>query len=686
MRPTRLLLLLAILLHCPSARAAVVINEIFYNAPDELNDIQWIELHNTAGQPVDLSGWTLNHGKLFQFPAGAAIAAGGYLVVAFDPALFNKTYNTTALGPLKKHLKRSGDELSLSNADKTDVDTITYSDQAPWPISADGYSSSLERICPTSPGNAVDNWTASPLPAGAAVPSGTPGQQNAAYSPALPPIINFVGVVREDLSPTDSLRVAVEARDPASIKEMTLLYRLTRVNFVGEEIAVHMTRTPNSPRFTAVLKPQAGGTLIRYRVRAVANSGAIRFVPAANDLRPTLSTYVHVRFDPAAIPLAMVVLGGPDREKAQGPEDQDRRGVRSARGQSALIFSDPRTGKVQIYDHINAVRRVNERGYIMHFHKDRPFLGMTAVSIMFEGNERALLAEALAYDVYRRAGVPAPQWEFVRLWIDEKFGGYNLAAERPNGAFLLHNKLDNNGNLYKYRWAGGDLIARHTKKTNTQTGHDDLIQIIDQLGKTTGEEQWKLIEANFNVEEMASYFAVSLALSNWDGFFNNHFLYHDLAPGGKWQMFPWDCDGTWGVGFGDQFNMPLTFGMNGDQRPENAGWWRPPGYFSGPLLANPRFRALYLARLRIILNTIYTREIYFPLIDNQALRLRQDAILRAQQRNEKPDSALGALAGTVDAFKRHVVQRREFLLRELSQTPAPAPANPRLNRPRPGGK
>ena len=683
MRNTRLVVLLVLLIHCSLARADVVINEIFYNAPDDLNDIQWIELHNTAGQPVDLSGWSLNQGKLFRFPDGVSIEAGGYLVVAFDPALFNRTYNTPALGPLKKHLKRSGAPLTLANADKTEVDSVTWADRAPWPVSSDGYSASIERICPTAPGNTVDNWTASPLPDGAAAPSGTPGKQNASYSQALPPVIGFAGLTRESLSPTETLRIDVEAKDPASIKEMQLLYRLTRVNFIGEETAVPMARIGNSARFSATLKANPAGTLIRYRVRAVGNSGSVRFAPAANDIRPTRSTYVHAPFPKAAIPLAMVVLGGPDRETATGPEDQDRRGVRSARGQSALIIVDPRTGKPQVYDHINAVRRVNDRGYILHFHKDRPFLGMTAMSIMFEGNERALLAEALAYDVYRRAGVPAPAWEFLRLFIDEKFAGYNLALERPNGAFLRRHKLDNDGNLYKYRWAAGDLVGRHAKKTNSQTGHDDLIKIIDELKRTQGDEQWKIIEANFNVEEMASYYAVSLLLSNWDGFFNNHFLYHDLAPGGKWQMFPWDCDGTWGIGFGDKFDMPLTFGMNGDTQPDGAGWWRAPGYFSGPLLANPKFRAIYLSRLRTILNTIYTREVCFPFIEAQAARLHEDVMLRAKERNQPPDSATRSLVDSVHFFKRHLVQRREFLLLELNQA---QPANPRATPVRPAGR
>ena len=58
-----------------------------------------------------------------------------------------------------------------------------------------------------------------------------------------------------------------------------------------------------------------------------------------------------------------------------------------------------------------------------------------------------------------------------------------------------------------------------------------------------------------------------MCIQNWDGFFNNYFLYHDAAGTGKWEMYPWDEDKTWGDYDGgsenyDWYTMPLTYGMN----------------------------------------------------------------------------------------------------------------------------
>src|SRR5437868_15093066 len=60
--------------------ASVVINEVLYHAPDHLDDLRFIELHNTTDKAVDLAGWKLTRDVRYTFPAKAKIEANGYLV------------------------------------------------------------------------------------------------------------------------------------------------------------------------------------------------------------------------------------------------------------------------------------------------------------------------------------------------------------------------------------------------------------------------------------------------------------------------------------------------------------------------------------------------------------------------------------------------------------------------------
>ena len=60
----------------------VVINEV--NIHTDLPEVDWVELYNTTGSPIDISGWYLSDTKLllqkYEIPASTSIAANGYLV------------------------------------------------------------------------------------------------------------------------------------------------------------------------------------------------------------------------------------------------------------------------------------------------------------------------------------------------------------------------------------------------------------------------------------------------------------------------------------------------------------------------------------------------------------------------------------------------------------------------------
>jgi hypothetical protein len=64
----------------------VVIHEIMYHPIGGDADDEYIELHNSGTEPVDLSGWRFVDGVEFDFPPGTRIPNGGFLVVARNAA------------------------------------------------------------------------------------------------------------------------------------------------------------------------------------------------------------------------------------------------------------------------------------------------------------------------------------------------------------------------------------------------------------------------------------------------------------------------------------------------------------------------------------------------------------------------------------------------------------------------
>lgn len=658
-----------------AARADVVINEILYHAPDDLDKLQFIELHNTSAAAVDLAGWKLGPNARYEFPAGSRIDANGYVVICRDAELFRKHYGFEALGTFSGALGHNGDQVELRDAAGKRVDRVRFKTRDPWPVAADGSSSSLERICPTAPGDRPDNWASSPLPKTSPKPGGTPGQANANYSELLPPSVVSVSVSPRFAGPDQEVTVEADVKSASPLRTVELLWRTAASQSESAETAVPMTRVQGD-RYRAAIPGQKANRIVRCRIRAVDQHGAIRVQPNENDLTPAYSVFVHEPFRPEKNPIGLIINTAevaPTPPRSYGPPSPDP----PPRGNSAFVFVDAKTGRPELFDFVNVTPR--NGGEKVRFHKDHTLDGMNSINLIYEGSDRFILAEALAYDVYRKAGNAACRTDFVRMVIDGKPIGFQLLIEQPSKAFLRHNGVRTDGNLYKCQWFGRGLVGQHEKKTHVQEGHDDLVKLVTELNRTTGDEQWNVIRENFDVEQVINYFAVNTVLSHWDGFFNNYFTYHDVGGSGKWTMYPWDQDKTWGFHDGIRgrevfFDMPITFGMKGDKPPGSRGlagffgggpiWWRPGGYFSQPLLANPQFRKLFLARTREILETVYTPEIMNPLIDAAGRRLEVEVKHRAELQNEDPKAAADELQRHIKSLREHLTKRREFLLKQ----------------------
>jgi hypothetical protein len=664
----------------PARGAGVVFNEIMYHPPHDRDGLQYVELFNAGAAEADLSGWALQKGVQFAFPKGTRVAPGGFIVVCRNRDEFVERYaSVKPAGQFEGRLSQGGEKLELADASGKVVDWVKYSDRAPWPMSADGRSCSLERICPAAPGADAGNWAPSLLPKIVA-PAGTPGRTNDSYSANLPPNVTDVSRSPESPAPGQAVTVSARVADADGATNLTLLWLVLGSNGAGAEHRMPMRRSSGDAqtgRYEATIPGQHEGSFVRYRIEAIDNAGTQRLVPSTNDLRPAWSYATFVNTNTARVPLAFVIRAGGERGLAYPRRASmfGAIGISAARGEDSWIYMPP-GGEVEAFDYIRVTPR--KGGHKLRLLKDQTFRGMTTLNVVFE-TPRAALSEPLAYELYRLAGVPAPHAEHWRLWVDGQPLGYQLVFEQINKSFLARHGRDDSGHLYKLLWYGRGIEGQHEKKTDLQGGYEDLLAVVDGLNETKNPQaQWTFIEKNFNVTNFIDYFAVNMCIQNWDGFFNNYFTYHDTSGTGRWEIYPWDEDKTWGDYDGasaryDWYAMPLTFGMNGDQPPGRrakpgapsprfgmgggAMWWRAPGHFSGPLLANPEFRKRFLARLRELCETRFTPEKMNPVIDAMEQRLEPE--ISAESKSE--------FRRNVQSFREQVVGRRKFILEELSR-------------------
>src|SRR5262249_34508121 len=143
------------------------------------------------------------------------------------------------------------------------------------------------------------------------------GKKNVSYAPRLPPVIANVTFTPTHAAPDQAVKVEADVRSGAELRKVELRYRVAGSGYEKEEKTVPMTRGAKG-RYSASIPAQKAGQIVRFRTHAY-DSGAARFFPNENDVRPALSVYVHDKFKPGRVPLGLVInVGAAEHRAAKG--------------------------------------------------------------------------------------------------------------------------------------------------------------------------------------------------------------------------------------------------------------------------------------------------------------------------------------------------------------------------------
>ena len=139
------------------APGELVISEISYHPQDPNGDAEFLEILNSGGTALDLSGATFTEGIDFAFPSGSVIHVGERILLVRNAAAFQALYGTTipihGVFENDTALSNSGERLKLESSDGNALLDFTYGTNFPWPESADGFGRSLVLLNPSDPGN-----------------------------------------------------------------------------------------------------------------------------------------------------------------------------------------------------------------------------------------------------------------------------------------------------------------------------------------------------------------------------------------------------------------------------------------------------------------------------------------------------------------------------------------------------
>ncbi|MFD1015104.1 choice-of-anchor I family protein [Winogradskyella rapida] len=143
--------------------SGLIFTEIMYNAPSDDSDaLEFLELYNTTTTPLYLGGITVNdEGNFtFTFPE-MTLAPEATVLLATDKITAEAFYGVSFLDmpqSISNALGNGGEVLEIKNSDGTIISQVEYSDDAPWPTSADGDGPSLELLNPNADFFDGTNW------------------------------------------------------------------------------------------------------------------------------------------------------------------------------------------------------------------------------------------------------------------------------------------------------------------------------------------------------------------------------------------------------------------------------------------------------------------------------------------------------------------------------------------------
>jgi hypothetical protein len=126
-----------------------VISELYYNEPGSAEENEFVELTNISNNEIDLSNLTFSTGLTYTFPLNTTLSPGGRLTIGTND--------------YEGSLDNAGENITLTDASGTIIESFNFDDTPPWPQASDGEGFSLVRISPSlqlDP-NLPSSWRAS---------------------------------------------------------------------------------------------------------------------------------------------------------------------------------------------------------------------------------------------------------------------------------------------------------------------------------------------------------------------------------------------------------------------------------------------------------------------------------------------------------------------------------------------
>jgi spore coat protein CotH len=178
------------------------------------------------------------------------------------------------------------------------------------------------------------------------------------------------------------------------------------------------------------------------------------------------------------------------------------------------------------------------------------FRGLRRLALNNLWEDASFIAERLAYDVYRAAGLPAPRCNSALVYVNGTFYGVYANVEAEDKTFLKRWFPTDGGNLYEEGqtdFVPGAETAFDLETNETANDRTDLKNLIAAIQSSSPQTFLTDIGGQLDTAHFLKFTAVEAAVNQWDMYsytvfyMNNFRLYHDPTSK-KFTFIPWGHD------------------------------------------------------------------------------------------------------------------------------------------------
>ena len=305
---------------------------------------------------------------------------------------------------------------------------------------------------------------------------------------------------------------------------------------------------------------------------------------------------------------------------------------------------------------------IRKKGFFGSLSSDRPslklkfseyvkgqlFSGMKRMTLNNNLGDPSQIRQCIGYDLFARAGVPAPRCNFATVEVNGVNLGVYTHVESIKKRFLARHFDDNDGNLYEGALTTDfrpGWVNTFEQKTNRNTPDRSDIETLVPALQVDDSDLLETLEPLVNLPSFLAFWAMEVILMHADGYsraMNNYYVYRDPNTE-KFTFIPWGADV---ILYPDQ---PREWEPS---VPPGVAWAE--GVLSRRLYLHPDTQASYLSQIQQLLDTVWDE----PTIQAEIDRLET---MLAPEFASAPVGERKLVARSVDEVREFVASRRSDL-------------------------